>query len=66
MNNIRKQIEVTKKTRQEIKAAFGCSDMAVWRALNYVLDRPQQANKKVCAHEGRQHYFSHACGGNYT
>lgn len=38
MNNIRKQIEVTKKTRQEIKAAFGCSDMAVWRALNYVLD----------------------------
>lgn len=38
--NVRKQIEVTKEVRGKIKAAFKCSNMAVWRALNYAMDTP--------------------------
>ena len=40
MGAIRKQIEVTKEVREEIKAAFKCSNMAVWRALSFTLDTP--------------------------
>lgn len=40
MGAIRKQIEVTKEVREEIKAAFKCSNMAVWRALSFALDTP--------------------------
>ena len=40
METTRKQIEVTKKVREEIKAAFKCSDMAIWRALSFTLDTP--------------------------
>lgn len=38
--NVRKQIEVTKEVRGKIKAAFKCSDMAVWRALSFGKDTP--------------------------
>lgn len=38
MNSVRKQIEVTPETRKEIKRAFQCSDMAMWRALSFALD----------------------------
>lgn len=40
MEATRKQIEVTKEARKEIKAAFKCSDMAIWRALSFALDTP--------------------------
>lgn len=40
MEATRKQIEVTKEVRREIKAAFKCSDMAIWRALSFTLDTP--------------------------
>ena len=40
MEATRKQIEVTKEVRKEIKAAFKCSDMAIWRALSFALDTP--------------------------
>lgn len=40
METTRKQIEVTKEVRKEIKAAFKCSDVAIWRALSYALDTP--------------------------
>lgn len=40
MGATRKQIEVTKEVREEIKAAFKCSNMAVWRALSFTLDTP--------------------------
>ena len=40
MEMTRKQIEVTKEVRQAIKAAFKCSDMAIWRALSFTLDTP--------------------------
>lgn len=36
----RKQMEVSKEVRAKIKAAFKCSDMAIWRALSYALDTP--------------------------
>lgn len=40
MEATRKQIEITKEVRKEIKAAFKCSDMAIWRALSFALDTP--------------------------
>ena len=40
MEATRKQIEVTKEVRREIKAAFKCSNMAIWRALSFTLDTP--------------------------
>lgn len=40
METTRKQIEVSKEVRKEIKAAFKCSDVAIWRALSYALDTP--------------------------
>lgn len=40
MEATRKQIEVTKEVRKEIKAAFKCSNMAIWRALSFTLDTP--------------------------
>lgn len=40
MEATRKQIEITKEARKEIKAAFKCSDMAIWRALSFALDTP--------------------------
>lgn len=40
MEATRKQIEVTKEVRNEIKAAFKCSNMAIWRALSFTLDTP--------------------------
>ena len=40
MEMTRKQIEVTKEVRKEIKAAFKCSNMAIWRALSFTLDTP--------------------------
>ena len=40
MEATRKQIEVTKEVRKEIKAAFKCSDVAIWRALSFALDTP--------------------------
>lgn len=40
MEVTRKQIEVTKEVRREIKAAFKCSNMAIWRALSFTLDTP--------------------------
>ena len=40
MEATRKQIEVTKEVRKDIKAAFKCSDMAIWRALSFALDTP--------------------------
>lgn len=35
METVRRQIEVTRQARKEIKAAFKCSDMALWRALTF-------------------------------
>ena len=35
MDTVRRQIEVTRQVRKEIKAAFKCSDMALWRALTF-------------------------------
>lgn len=35
MDTVRRQIEVTRQVRKEIKAAFKCSDMAMWRALTF-------------------------------
>lgn len=40
MEATRKQIEVTKEVRAEIKKAFKCSDMTLWRALNFSNDTP--------------------------
>lgn len=40
MEATRKQIEVTKEVRAEIKKAFKCSDMTLWRALNFGNDTP--------------------------
>lgn len=40
MEATRKQIEVTKEVRKEIKAAFKCSDVAIWRALSFALNTP--------------------------
>ena len=40
MGATRKQIEVTKEVRKEIKAAFKCSDVAIWRALSFALNTP--------------------------
>ena len=36
----KRQIDVTKEVRKEIKAAFKCSDVAIWRALSYELSTP--------------------------
>ena len=36
----RRQIDVTKEVRKAIKAAFKCSDVAIWRALSFELSTP--------------------------
>lgn len=51
MGAIRKQIEVTKEVREEIKAAFKCSNMAVWRALSFALDTPLSLRIRKFAHQ---------------
>lgn len=43
--NTRRQIEVTQQTRKEIQAAFKCSKMALWRALNF--DNDTSLSKRI-------------------
>lgn len=43
MIHARRQIEVTKAVKDKIKAAFKCSDVTVYRALNYSTDSYQSA-----------------------
>ncbi len=53
METTRKQIEVTKEVRKDIKAAFKCSDVAIWRALSFALDTPlSQRIRKFARQKG--------------
>ena len=40
MEKTRRQIEVTTEVRAKIKVVFKCTEMTIWRALNFVRDTP--------------------------
>lgn len=47
--NVRKQIEVTKETREKLEKMFKTSRMNVWRALNFECDSPLCKRIRVAA-----------------
>ena len=51
METVRKQLEVTRQVRKEIKAAFKCSNMALWRALSFQNDTDMSRRIRQLARE---------------
>lgn len=49
MKNVRKQIEVTKETREKLGKMFNTSRMNVWRALSFECDSPLCQRIRVAA-----------------